>query len=45
MEKEDNDDIIQNIKHEQEEFIYHINEIENLMSNSYKHYSKTTNNI
>ena len=31
MEKEDNDDIIQNIKHEQEKFIYHINEIENLM--------------
>jgi hypothetical protein len=32
MEKEDNDDIIKNISHEQEKFIYHINEIENLSS-------------
>lgn len=35
MEKEndnDNDDIIQAVKEEQEKFIYHINEIENLSS-------------
>jgi hypothetical protein len=32
MEKEDNDDIIKNISEEQEKFIYHINEIENLSS-------------
>ena len=31
MEKEnDNDDVIQAVKEEQEKFIYHINEIENL---------------
>ena len=32
MEKEENDDIIKNISEEQEKFIYHINEIENLSS-------------
>ena len=30
MENDDNDDIIENVKQEQEKFIYHINEIENL---------------
>jgi len=32
MEKEDNDDVLEKIKEEQEKFIYHINEIENLCS-------------
>ena len=32
MEQENNDDVIKNIKLEQEKFIYHINEIENLCS-------------
>lgn len=32
MEKEDIDDVLEKIKEEQEKFIYHINEIENLSS-------------
>ena len=32
MENENNDDVITNIRQEQEKFIYHINEIENLSS-------------